>query len=259
MGTWEQEQARLVKVGEMFDADYEGAQMEVRHDDGLYRQVWFGNPRTSMHHFSLVTWPGHLTITGDVESFTFRRLPDMFEFFGGNRKRISVSYWAEKCIAGKERIKSYDQDYVRQLVLEYFTERVKGEGVPQGTGKALRWFLFEDLGFEDEAGAHRLLREFEHGELYLARCQKSRCREWTSREMRIDADRWAKVHEANNPGHTVGIVQHPAFKFDDTWEWDLTSWDHHFLYACHAIAWGIGRYLAHKRMPPRLAVKYGRT
>lgn len=30
--------------------------------------------------------------------------------------------------------------------------------------------------------------------------------------------------------------------FSDTWEWDLHDYDQHFLWACHAIVWGIARY-----------------
>ncbi|WP_051818882.1 hypothetical protein [Streptomyces sp. NRRL S-1813] len=33
-----------------------------------------------------------------------------------------------------------------------------------------------------------------------------------------------------------------GFEFDDVWEWDFHDHDRSFLWACHAIAWGIARY-----------------
>ncbi|MBP2208193.1 hypothetical protein JOJ86_005919 [Rhodococcus percolatus] len=34
------------------------------------------------------------------------------------------------------------------------------------------------------------------------------------------------------------------FEFGDSWEWDLTDYDHHYLMSLHAIVWGIQRYRA---------------
>jgi hypothetical protein len=36
------------------------------------------------------------------------------------------------------------------------------------------------------------------------------------------------------------------FEFADGWDWDLHDWEWSFLWACHAIAWGISQYDAHK-------------
>jgi hypothetical protein len=33
-----------------------------------------------------------------------------------------------------------------------------------------------------------------------------------------------------------------GYRFHDTWEWDFTDWDHHYLWCCHAVAWGIRQY-----------------
>jgi hypothetical protein len=33
-----------------------------------------------------------------------------------------------------------------------------------------------------------------------------------------------------------------GFTFDDTWEWDFHDYTTSFLWACHAIVWGIARY-----------------
>lgn len=259
MITWEQEQARVAEVGKVFDVNARLLQMEVLQDDGLHRHVRFAQPGSGLYRFSLVTWPGHLAVTGDVESFTFARLPDMFEFFGGRRSQINPSYWAEKCVAGRDQLSAYDQDYARQQVIEYFIHRAKSEGVPRGTGRALRWDLLEHEEFAHQEGAHLLLREFAHGTDHVAVCSFPTCKERVRfTDEREDALRWAKNHQAENAGHTVRVSMQDAFRFYDTWEWDLTRWNFHFLYACHAITWGIGKYYARKNMPPRLWAKQGR-
>lgn len=33
-----------------------------------------------------------------------------------------------------------------------------------------------------------------------------------------------------------------GYEFKDVWEWDFHDYDSSFLWACHAIVWGIGRY-----------------
>lgn len=39
---------------------------------------------------------------------------------------------------------------------------------------------------------------------------------------------------------------HDGFQFTDVYEWDFRSYDWWFLWACHAIVWGIALYDAHK-------------
>lgn len=68
--------------------------MTIEIDNGVHRCIRFARSGSSADHFRLVTWPGHLAISGDCEPYTFARLPDMFEFFRGDR--INLPYWAEK-------------------------------------------------------------------------------------------------------------------------------------------------------------------
>ena len=84
---------------DQFNRDIEHHQMTVLHDEGLYRHIRFQNPGNSMYWFDLITWPGSLTIKGDMGTWTFSRLTDMFEFFTGH---INTSYWAEKLDNGTE-------------------------------------------------------------------------------------------------------------------------------------------------------------
>jgi len=72
--------------------------MTVHLNDGLHRHLTFSKPRSSAYHFNLVTWPGYLSVTGDLDAFTFCRTADMFEFFRQGAT-INAQYWAEKIVS----------------------------------------------------------------------------------------------------------------------------------------------------------------
>lgn len=84
----------LLEVGERFKNSVIEHEMIVRQSDGLHRHLTFKSPRTYNNHFHITTWPGYLAISGDIGCYVFARLPDMFNFFRG--ERINPSYWAEK-------------------------------------------------------------------------------------------------------------------------------------------------------------------
>lgn len=130
-----------------------GHRMTVLHDDGLYRHLRFMNPRGSEYWFEIVTWPGCLTIRGDVgDGYTFSRERDMFPFFRSRREGINPHYWAEKLGGGRRSVREYSEDLLRQRVVEQFVEDARWSGVPAGTGKELRtWVLNDDLSEEHQA------------------------------------------------------------------------------------------------------------
>lgn len=43
-----------------------------------------------------MTYPGHLVISGDIGTYVFARLNDMFEFFRSDEMKINVGYYSEK-------------------------------------------------------------------------------------------------------------------------------------------------------------------
>lgn len=199
-------------VGAIFARDVAEHTMRVLKDDGLYRHLRFAKPGTGINHFDLITWPGHLSIGGDRDGYVFARIPDMFEFFraksGWNSSTINPQYWAEK-LTTRVPVKAYDEGLFRQLVVEYFVDAVRGGDTPKGLGRAIRDEILDDtdIGFED--GARIALRDFE----------------WP---YELPADQKPR----------------PPWRFDEhcLWEWDFTDWDFHYLYACHAIQWGIEQY-----------------
>ncbi len=100
----------------------DGAEMTVLHDDGLYRHIRFGQGG-SVGWFQLVTWPGYLTITGDFNSFTFARIPDMFDFFKERPGYINPGYWAEKLVARGRKIEDISAEKFTAAVVRDFWER----------------------------------------------------------------------------------------------------------------------------------------
>lgn len=73
--------------------------MTVLHDDGVYRHLRFAKPGTGMWSWSIVTWPGHLAVSGDIgDGWIFERENDMLRFFSrnGHQAGINPSYWSEK-------------------------------------------------------------------------------------------------------------------------------------------------------------------
>jgi hypothetical protein len=112
---------------EVFLKDVANHEMVVIHDCGHYRHIRFQQPKNNHLWFELVTWPGVLTIHGDMGTWAFSRIPDMFNFFRSLEDlKINPSYWSEKLQSGPhgghKTAKVYsDEVFERQLI-----NRVKG-------------------------------------------------------------------------------------------------------------------------------------
>jgi hypothetical protein len=82
--------------------------MKVHRDDGIYRHLKFSRNGSNSYRFDLVTWPGYLSVTGDMGTWTFGRIADMFDFHGqpfraARKFLINPGYWSEKFEAGAGR------------------------------------------------------------------------------------------------------------------------------------------------------------
>ena len=112
-----------------FLKDVKSHTMSVEMDNGVHRSLKFSRDNSSTYYFRINTWPGHLCISGDMGTYVFARLPDMFEFFRGDELRINEGYWAEKlqsisCFGSKEgRVKEYDEDATIANIKEMFRDR----------------------------------------------------------------------------------------------------------------------------------------
>lgn len=188
-------------------------EMTILLDQGLHRHLHFAAPGTSGYWFDLITVPGALVFQGDGESFVFRRLRDMFEFFRSNpdRKtvRINPHYWSEKLTNGRDSVKVYSSDLLARRVKEELGYAREAGDRPRGLVKAVREEILKSWEIEHEDSARALVRDFEF---------------YADEDDRWDSDK------------------KPDFVFCDTSEWDLRDYDWWFLWACHAIVWGIARY-----------------
>jgi len=194
-----------------FASDTTNHTLTVLRDDGLYRHLRFKAPGTGFYWFDLVAWPGHPAFVGDVApGYVFAHTDDMFGFFRASKHDISPSYWAEKVVTGRDGIKVYSEDRLRQVVTDDLDHL--GEDCPPGLREAAQREVLDDPEVHYEDGARQALDAFQFEHMVFTGTGRKRA----------------------------------TFRFTDTWEWDLTDWDWAFLWCCHAIRWGIGQYDAAK-------------
>jgi hypothetical protein len=198
------------EIAERFARETGNHQLTVLHDDGLYRHLRFMPPPTmsSCYWFDLITVPGALIFQGDGDTFAFRRITDMFEFFRSGIWRdgsihINPVYWGEKLTSDRDSVMTYSQ----KLFEEYVAADLK-QAEEHYPGVTAAWIkktqgILAEYSTEYEETAREALADFE----YL---------------------------EEGQTGE--------AWWFRDTWEWGLKDFDWWFLWACHGIPWGIARY-----------------
>ncbi len=97
--------------------------MSVKLDQGIYRHLDFRQADGSWNHgFHIITTPWRLIVTGDMGTWVFSRLEDMFCFFRTASSEINAHYWAEKCVngvhGGSSESKVYNGDVYRQRLID---------------------------------------------------------------------------------------------------------------------------------------------
>lgn len=224
----------VAAMAERFQRDTAGHEMTVLHDDGLYRHLRFAQPEPSwLYWFEIVTWPGSLAIKGDCGTYLFSRTPDMFSFFrDGSHHSINPGYWGEKTPDGPRSVREYSEDLtktlIRQAISDYETDVYPDRLAAQKDRKAkydaaLTAAERTRIGWPDApmtpAEARERLADFDADGLLSGRS---------------GADELIRALNEN------GVVP------DSAWEWDLTDWQWHFLWCCHAIVLGITKYDAQR-------------
>lgn len=106
-----------------FAADTAGHQMTVLLDQGLYRHLRFAKPGNSIGWYELITTPNLLTINGDMGTYMFSRMEDMFHFFGRADGSINPDYWAEKIHASSDPAAVYSA--------KVFTDTIRDAAIDQ--------------------------------------------------------------------------------------------------------------------------------
>lgn len=218
----------IAEARERFIKETTEHEMTVLHDDGLYRHLRFKKPGTAMYYFDLVTWPGHLTITGDCGSFHFARDTDMFGFFtaagrdqmNDPRFGINPQYWSEKLQSPKpDGAERYSYEVYVEHVNEWLEETVAEMTLSEDDKKYLDADEIAEVETEiaslRAAVADQLLSDYS------------------------DA-----VHSEHEAHRLLQDFEHGKHRLYDTWEWDLREYDWQFLWCCWAIVWGIQQYRA---------------
>lgn len=151
---------------ESFLQDVAQHRMAIVRDDGSHRHIIFSKPGTYCQRFELITWPGLLCYTGDMGTFVFRRLEDMFAFFRDERPddgklRINLGYWAEKLEAADRcgGAECWSEDKFRTVIEGYLEN--DGEPVSPQLREAVEEEVLSCLG-DGEHEAYRAASQFEH-------------------------------------------------------------------------------------------------
>ncbi len=216
-----------------FRVDTAQHQMEVLQDNGLHRHLKFSNAGSSVYRFDIVTWPGYLTISGDMGTSVFRRMPDMLEFFRNDQRkddapdvlRINPGYWAEKCVANDGEGKKFDENLFEQVVREHFDHYMAEQDDEAAGFAAARDALWDHLkaevvdGADDTPSALERWAGFRVGEDNTTYCTDM-----------VDPDRYAGWFE--------------DFRVQDAWEWSSSVEDYtfHFYWRLYAIAYAARAY-----------------
>ncbi|MBQ0398054.1 hypothetical protein J7S99_10625 [Providencia rettgeri] len=202
-----------------FQSETKDHQMFIIHEDGLYRHVRFKKPKTSAYHFDLVTYPGYLVFSGDMGTWVFSRLNDMFDFFNGDN--INTGYWAEKLQhgagGGRDIAKEYSQEETEKCLNGLFNDWVKENELTSDDGST-----------PEEIKQYKL--EYEHHKSELNDLLRNSDEEYSM----IEA-----IQNISNGGFDYS-------PFEETWDLICKDYSHHYLWACFAIQWGINKYKNNK-------------
>lgn len=184
-----------------------------------YRHLLFTKHGRQAYSFSITTTPGRLIFGGDMGTWVFERVPDMFQFFRGAEEgplRINRHYWREKLVACDA-----------------------SAGHPN-----------EPMEFDQKQFNSWVWK----GSLALARALKSRGFGRSERETMID--RVKSVRDAGDDGEDNAMRAAYDFSFKgmrlgDVYDMRFRDYTSHYTWACFAIVWAIRQYDKAKSVQPK--------
>ena len=235
-------------MADRFSNDTSEHELTVKYDDGLYRHIRCRSPKNGFYWFDLITWPGYLAFTGDGTAFTFARLPDMFEFFRGSSwgGKPNLGYWAEKVVTDRNSLRVYSIDSFTAQVSQALSEAEEEyPGVTAAWAEKSEGF-YSEYNLEYDQTAREALDDFEFGTTFTAGCWCGTSKTFDREDEHL-AMMWRCPSEKGGLPHRVNKVKrNEGFRFYDTYEWDFEDYDWWFVWACHAIIWGIAAYDGNK-------------
>lgn len=221
---------------EQFLKDMSKHEMQVLLDNGIYRHLRCKQPGSSNRWFDIVTWPGFLAYAGDMGSFVFSRLPDMFEFFRMSKDdwnfnrdgglSINPGYWGEKLDAvnrdgrrgdymefSQELFRCHVEDHIKTWIEEFpgpfdcdeAEEIAARKEFEEELREAIEDEVYSNLG-DGPHEAFRALNEFD----FRPRSDKHNLRK--------------------------------KYQLSEVWEWDCDDYTYYFIWCCYALAWTIRQY-----------------
>jgi len=198
------------EVKKAFQDDTKDHKMEVLHDSGVYRHLKFTNNGSNIFRFDVVTYPGHLIISGDCGCFVFQRLTDMFEF----NNWLSFGYVKEKCIAPDRNsgYEEFDFDVLKKSVNEYFD------------------YWYDDICDEISPVVARQMRD----DALMAISGVSNTHEAYETLMNLSIDGNLKNGEE------------VVFSIEDVSEIPVVDYSWRFIWCCYAIDYAVKEYKKHK-------------
>lgn len=229
-----------------FVSDFAEATLKTQREDGLYRHVEFGAPK-SMNRLVLVTWPYNLLVAGSHGSYHFERFgPDTEDMFAWLRGiRVEPNRWASKLVNGAKSVREYDRSRMVAAINERVTDAIENDWAPKGLEDAVREEILGSHLLDTKDTAFHLVSEFEHKKTYRAECS---CGVSGAEGSYDSAASWKYFdHKADGKQHKVQILQTAGFDFDDFTEWDVDMLSYHFVYQCHAASWAIRQYDAARK------------
>ena len=241
-------QSLLDHVRKVFTAHTAEHELTVLADRSLdaaepmpYRHLRLAQPGTSMYHWEIVTWPGHLSTVGDIaDGYTFSRVYDMVDFFtpAPEPYRINPGYWAEKlgvgCRAGTTVFD--EQAMVAAAIDALDISRLEG-------GPLSEWAQPCYDMLRDEV-RRRLATAMGCGYSSPADAAYEFMRSWEYTPEQLAAD-------LDDQAPSAADLPKQAFSFDRIGEdYELIEqakvYDFHLMLAMHAIVFGLERYREHR-------------
>jgi len=147
---------------EQFLKDIAKHKVRIKLDNGLYRHLQCRELGNSNHWFEIITWPGSLTIHGDMGTWAFSRIEDMFTFFRGRELKINASYWSEK-IDAESRFGGPSQTFIPEVFKANVLASLEGYELTDRKKTQLIAALKDQVfNEEEETTARRALAEFKH-------------------------------------------------------------------------------------------------
>lgn len=202
---------------ERFLKDISGHVIEIISDNGINRHIRFRRPGTMCMHFDLITWPGYLCYTGDMGTFVFQRLKDMFQFFRSNpNHRIDFRYWAEKVEAMDkcEGVNEFDPDAFKQEITKQRRKLfVQYAPYMYSDQRQEFWEGLEEVKNSADEGEHRSITKMQDWHYNFIGPQDT---------IRAMKDYWISIDTCDFPS--------------------CKKYSRRFLWCGYAIQWGINLY-----------------